>query len=257
MKGSRPAKVNFLVDTLSDPLEVNKAMRGLRAVVRLGRLAEGVIARLEKDGKFEGRAAWLDRERYGRAYILKYSRFPTMPKVTREDVPGYGPVSFRLAKQAMTPDWDDKSIVFLDVFVQGAVPELVEVSRSRVRKRMSFEDAELVNSLMPEATGRLISGERRVGAVRLTTSGGTLYPEGTSKRSITLHKNVQPISVNRMSAILPAVLCGDVGESDPRTAVYCRSLRRWLVEDGLAERFLSDLRESVVNFKVVKDVMIR
>ncbi len=252
----KPPAVNFLVDTLSDPLEIGKAIRGLRAVRRLGRLAESVLARLEKDGQFDGRAAWLDREKYGKAFVLRYSRFPRMPKVNREDVPGYGPIEFRLVKQNVPGGWDSGKI-FLDVFIKGAVPELTKYHASKARARgMSPEDAELILGIVPEVTGRLISGERKIGAVRLTTNGGTLYPEVTSsKRSITLLKNIPADSVHRVASFISAALCGKAGEIDPVAAVYCRSLRRWLIEDGLAERFLASLRTSVIDFQTVKSVI--
>lgn len=250
------AAVNFLVDTVSDPLEVKKAIRGLRAVRRLGLLAERALERLERDGKFDGRAPWLNRETYGRGYVLKYSRFPSMPEILRSDVPGYGPVRFRLARQPNPgPGPEFLNPDYLDVLVSGAVPELVLTERERasVWRSLNVE-------VPPESTGTLVPGEKKVGTIRLTSNGGTFYPESPSpssskSRSIALVKNQDAFAIRRVSTIVPMVLCGAVAESHPRIAVYCRNLQRWLHEDGHAERFLLDMREAAIKYKTVKQVL--
>lgn len=230
-------------------------MRGLRAVVRLGRLAEGALAKLATDGEFDRRAAWLDREKYGRRYVLRHSRFPRMPEVSREDMPGYGPIDFHLSRQKnhgpgpkfLNPD-------YLDVIVTGPVPELLLTAEERAKKWRALNV-----ELPPEGTGKILLGKRKIGALRLTTNGGTLYPEHPSSvsrpRSIALLKNQSLDAVRRVASVISSRLFGQVAETHPKVAVCCRNMQRWLVEDGLAEQFLLDLRKASIDYKTVKSVI--
>ncbi len=222
----------FLVDTASDPREVRKAVRGLRAMSKLGRLAEKALAELAENGHFDSRAPWLSPTTYSKKYLIKYSRFPSIPSMSREDVPGYGPLRVSVGKQPFSRIYGSVRHNCLDVTVLVATP-------------------------IP--AGQLVEKEVHVGHVKLNSNNNSFYPshhdEKARSRSIVLLRGVKPYYVRHVAKVLAEAAAGPEFEKEPVPAVYYGRLSQWLVEDGHAHQFLVDLRNLVDDYETVLDVI--
>jgi hypothetical protein len=234
----KKADTTFLVDTVLDPNGKAKVMRGLRAVARLGRLAEKALERLESDGSFPDRAPWLARSKYGRSYQLKYSRFPTIPVLSREDVPWYGPLSLKTGS-VWKKEYGGFMVDCVDVLV-----------RAGVRRGETWEPADM-----------------KIGYVKLNVSVSTFFPvlppvinsdgvkiEQKQPLSIPLLKGQPHWSVKAAAECVAENVAGSK-EATPFQAMLYASLTRWLVEDGHAESLLGEVRKYAISHKVVRRVL--
>jgi hypothetical protein len=226
-------KTRFLVDTAQDDREARRAVRGLRAMAKMGRLAASVLAEIEAKGHSQRRAPWLGRARFVPGYSVRYSRFPAIPPISREAVPGYGRLEVRTPGTPEVVKSGSFEYLCYDVFVRAAVP-------------------------VPETSGFTVA-EVKVGRVKLNVESATFYPlkeKGEKAHSVALLKNVKPMSALQAArAIARSVAGGKELRSSPFAAVYLRSLESWLVEDGHAEAFLTELREFSLRHRLVNLVM--
>ncbi len=233
-------ETTFLVDTVLDPDGRAKVLRGLRAVARLGRIAERAMARLEAEGSFPERAPWLARSKYGRSYQLKYSRFPTIPTLSREDVPWYGPLSMKTGR------------VWKKEYGSGVFYDCVDVF---VRAGSRRED------------GLWEPADCKIGYVKLNVSAATFFPtlppvfdsggvkvEQKPPHSIPLLKDQHHWHIRSAAECVAENIAGSK-EATPFQAMLYAYLTKWLVDDGHAERLLSEVRQYSINHKVVRRVM--
>jgi hypothetical protein len=222
----------FLVDTKYDDRELRRAVRGLRAVQKMGKLAERALAEISRKGHYDGRAPWLAPPVYGKKYHIKYSRFPASPTLSRESVPEYGPV--RVVPGYTT--WKQKYGGFeydcFDVRVRIAVP-------------------------VPDGTFSL--SDVKVGFVKLNVGSPAFnavhFDEKERSRSVPLLRDPRRIHVVNTAKVIAEAAAGRGFRTDPFPAVYYGRLSEWLIEDGHVLSFLADIRQRAANHKLARQII--
>lgn len=240
-----PDELRFCVGNDPDPVLRRKALRGLRAMARLGRAAEAVLRDIESKGWSDRRSWWVGG-RKGKDWHLPRFRgpvpFPLHEPCTRESVPGYrdirveleGPVSDR----------------------HGSTPyNAVEVVLSRPVLRWG---------------GRRVAWRRErsvVGKLRITSTGGTLYLSVPERKSRPEQRREEPGAIrilkevgDRRKALMAANVAtwvaDDRADGAPPLAVDLRrKLPGWLLEDGMVDLWLDELRRFLSDRKIVSHVM--
>lgn len=237
---SRAKRVSsFLVGTSSDPREVRRAIVGLRAMARMGKVAERALAEIGEKGHYSGRAPWIRKR--GSWLDLHVSRLPTRPEMTREGIPGYG-----------------RPAVSLD-----SVHELEKVGGAR------YPVYAVSATMACYAPDGWETRKVRIGRLRLNTKLGTFFPslpsleagDGVEDRkqkcySVSLSRDVVP-KVSLMCRVLAENAAGRRLGKDPRCAVFSRRMQSWLEEDGHGASVLEELREFAQRHRAVQHVMDR
>ncbi len=70
-------------------MEAKKVIAGLKRIAQFGKHAEHVLKKLEEDGFYDGRAAYVEKDIYVN-YMFRIGSFPKVEKVTREHIQGFG-----------------------------------------------------------------------------------------------------------------------------------------------------------------------
>lgn len=222
----------FLVDTKYDARELRRAVRGLRAVQKMGKLAERALAEIVEKGHYDGRAPWLAPPVYGKKYHVRYSRFPASPTLSRESVPEYGPV--RVVPGYTT--WEAK--------YGGMVYDCFDV---------------LVRIATPSPDGTFLISDVKVGFVKLNVGAPAFnavhHDEKERSRSITLLKDPRRIDVVNTAKAIAEAAAGIGFRTDPFPAVYYGRLSEWLVEDGHVVSFLAGLRQKAAEHKLARRIL--
>jgi len=205
---------------------------GLRAVRRLGRLADHVLSELETKGHYDQRAPWLAPAMYGRHYHVKYSRFPAIPCLTREVVPGYGPL------------------------------QIVHSYKTFLKKANGVESEcfnVLVRAAVPDGSGGFKVSDVKIGYVRLNSGSFSFYAahhDGEERsRSFRLLKSARRGSVLAMAKAVAEASAGPGFRTEPFAAIYYGCLCEWLVKDGHAEALMEELRDMASSHQTVKTVL--
>ncbi len=212
---------------------MRSAILGLRAVRRLGKLADHILSELEAKGHYDQRAPWLARTSYGRRSLhVKYSRFPSRPALTRDTVPGYGPVQVV------------HSYEVFEKKANGVKNDCFSVS---------------VRAAVPDNAGGFTPSTVKVGYVRINSGSLSFYavhhdPKERS-RSFRILKQARRPSVVSLAKAVAEAAAGPGFRTDPFAAVYYGCLCDWLVKDGHAEAMFDELREMASSYKTVKHVL--
>lgn len=128
----------------SDPREVERAVRGLRILARLGRRAERALAALDRGEEFLEPVAWLDQSRHHHIgagleslRIRAAHAMPRYREVSRSDIPGWGDFSLEFGEL----DEDvicGQTVQFFEVHLEATRlifdGDTGEVSHRRVRR---------------------------------------------------------------------------------------------------------------------------
>jgi hypothetical protein len=222
----------FLVDVNYDPRELRRAVRGLRAVQRMGKLAEHALAELAEKGHYDGRAPWLAPPVYGKKYHVRYSRFPASPSLSRESVPEYGPV--RIVPGYTT--WKQK--------YGGLEYDCFDV---------------LVRIATPSSDGAFSMSSVKVGFVKLNVGSPAFnavhHDEKERSRSVTLLKEPRRADVVNTAKVIAEAAAGKGFRTGPLPAFYYGRLSEWLVEDGHVVSFLAELREKAARHRLVRHIL--
>lgn len=228
----------FFVGTDSDARSVRRAISGLRAMVRLGRIAQAALDNISSKGSSDSRAPWVKfhhsaQKRRIVVSNIAVSTFSAYSAPRRSDVPDTSGLEVEVG-----PVLKAEKYRFSEVF--APVPVLVSRDEWRWDTR-----------------------RKRIGYLRYTQSGGSFQPvyeedEDGSWKSyvIRLRKKDQGSrDLSTVASCLAMHMVGGVRPSDPRTAEFSRSLRSWLVEDGTASRMLVSLGRVASRFALVDSVL--
>lgn len=219
----------FLVDTRYDQRELRRAIRGLRAVQKMGRLAEHALAELASKGHYDQRAPWMAPPVYGKKFHVKYSRFPARPTLSRELVPGYGPVQVVPGYTTWRRKYGGLEYDCFDVLVRISVPS---------------------------AEGGFSMSDVKVGFVKINVGSPAFnvvhHDKQERSRSITLLKDPRKTDIVSTARAIAEAAAGEGFRTDPFPAVYYGRLSEWLVEDGHARDFLTELRQKAAGHRLAR-----
>ncbi len=221
-----------MVDVLFDARETRRAIRGLRAVQKMGKLAEHALSEIASKGHYDQRAPWLAPPVYGKKYHVKYSRFPALPTISRDSIPEYGPVRIIPGYVTFVQKYGGYEYDCFDVRVRIA---------------------------SPGPDGTFAMSDVKVGFVKLNVGSSAFnavhHDEKERSRSVTLLKEPRQADVLSTAKVVAEAAAGPGFRTDPLAAVYFGRLSAWLVEDGHALSFLSELRQKALGHKLARRIL--
>ncbi len=222
---------DICVDQDPDKRQVARALRGLRAMVRLGKLADKVLKDIDERGYSDERAYWFKSARYNE---FKKSSFPRAQEINRGHVPGYDSMELVVGGKV-----DDKS--------DSASYESYGVSL-RAYFWTGWEKK------------KWEKGARDVGIIRVTSSSPSLRAHSQrdsytrNPKRIPILVGIKDSGVRSLANVITECVFKNQSPQDDGAQLR-RMFPRWLMEDGTAERWLRELRKFTDDKKTVKKVM--
>lgn len=238
----------------SDPEAVRDAVRGLKMMARLGRRAQRALESLERDGEIPERVVWLkvgDTWSNGLERLQVRTSGPWLRHrpVSRDDVPGWSDISMDLGSVE-------------EDTISGSVVKCFQVGLSGTCLWWNREEQEVARRGLGSPS-RKFSGS--IGYVRLKKSGSPTFDPDHG------HWDVPPddrkvfriSSDEAVARIADLAACRLVTPSlmsyDDSYPVLMKDLRReipkWLVEDGMAQKWRDQICEWASSVRVVAEVM--
>jgi hypothetical protein len=230
----------FSVGNDADPKLVRKAINGLRAMAKLGKIAEKALRDIQEHGYCEDRSYWLQLNPYSHRRNFKLTNFPRFKPSDRDSIPGYL----------------DMYLTFGDLKVDSSTFRTYNMINIDLHHpKLEWDDSGKYWWTQSVST---------IGKLKILSSGGSIfltavhYPHLSKEKSgaLRLFKTLRPYQRDWITRIVSIWIADYRLQGAPTIASQLRhQLPVWLVEDKFIDTWHQQFQQFIANYKSIKYVM--